>query len=121
MIFSFCLIITLFVVTGFSIRFFHSANKWKSKYEFSQKGKHPVQRLHKEKDGAIRFVKNDIVEFLLDNGGYDMNKLAMLAFDESDRQQFAQLIGYSLHGFSELSYVDDEVYERSSVQLEEIG
>lgn len=39
-----------------------------------------------------------------------MNKLAMLDFSKEDRQQFAQLIGYSLDGYGELSYVDDDAY-----------
>lgn len=60
------------------------------------------------KDG--RFERNEIVRYLLDNGGIDMNKLACLEFSVEDREQFAQLIGYSLDGFSTLSYVRDETY-----------
>jgi len=58
-----------------------------------------------------RFVGNEIVRYLLDNGGIDLNKLAVLDFSQEDREQFAQLIGYSLSGYSELSYVSDETYE----------
>jgi len=32
-------------------------------------------------------------------------------FSQEDREQFAQLIGYSLSGFGELSYVSDETCE----------
>jgi hypothetical protein len=40
-----------------------------------------------------------------------MNTLARMDFSDDDRQQFAQLIGYSLSGYGELqSYVDDEAY-----------
>lgn len=39
-----------------------------------------------------------------------MNHLAIRDFCRDDAEQFAQLIGYSLSGFSELSYVSDEVY-----------
>lgn len=48
--------------------------------------------------------------FLLENGSHDMNKIAALPFTQEDREQFAQLIGYSLSGFSELFYVSDDTY-----------
>ncbi len=58
-----------------------------------------------------RFVANNIVKMLLDtHPTMDMNTIAMLSFTEQEQMQFAQLIGYSLNGFSELSYVDDETY-----------
>jgi len=58
-----------------------------------------------------RFEENKIVTYLLDNGPFDMNDIASLDFSNEDREQFAQLIGYSLGGFSELGYVSDETYE----------
>lgn len=58
-----------------------------------------------------RFVPNRIVVALLESSTLDMNKLAMMDFTQQERIQFAQLIGYSLNGFAELSYVDDETYE----------
>lgn len=72
--------------------------------------KHPIQPLEKDKSGVLRFKANAIVQHLLDNGGIDMNKIAVLDFTADDRQQFAQLIGYSLSGYSELNYVDDDAY-----------
>lgn len=71
---------------------------------------HPIQPICKDEYDTPRFKKNKIVRFLLDAGPFDMNKLAMMDFSQEDRIQFAQLIGYSLDGFSELSYVNDEVY-----------
>ena len=72
---------------------------------------HPIQPIEDDGKGVLRFKKNKIVDYLLDNGGIDLNKIAMLDFSKEDRQQFAQLIGYSLSGYSELtSYVDDEAY-----------
>lgn len=65
---------------------------------------HPSQPLILE-DGVVRFKRNAIVRFLLDHGGYDMNRLALLHFTDEDRAQFAQLIGYSVCGWGELSYV----------------
>lgn len=70
-----------------------------------------MQTILKTDDGMIRFRQNKIVNFLLDAGPFDMNALAMMEFSAEDRMQFAQLIGYSISGYSELSYVSDESYE----------
>jgi len=79
---------------------------------------HPVQPLIKEANGTVRFKKNAIVRFLLDAVPFDMNQLAIMEFSDEDREQFAQLIGYSLGGFSELSYVSDATYDRAAAQLD---
>lgn len=73
--------------------------------------KHPIQPIALDKHGVARFKENKIVSFLLNNGKHDMNSLACEDFSQEDREQFAQLIGYSLRGFGELSYVSDETYE----------
>jgi hypothetical protein len=73
--------------------------------------KHPIQPLKTDKHSTVRFKENAIVRHLLDNGGIDMNALAVIDFSQEDREQFAQLIGYSLSGFGELSYVSNETYE----------
>ena len=60
-------------------------------------------------DGVVRFQKNAVVRFLLDNGPFDMNFLACQSFSNGDLEQFAQLIGYSVSGYGELPYVRPEV------------
>lgn len=72
---------------------------------------HPSQPLVTDDHGVVRFHANAIVRHLLDHGGIDLNRLALLRFTDADRAQFAQLIGYSLSGFGELDYVTDSVYE----------
>ena len=76
---------------------------------------HPIQQLYKDKHGTIRFRKNAIVRFLLDAGPYDLNDLSIMNFSDNDWEQFAQLIGYSLCGFGELSYVSDAAYDRAEI------
>lgn len=66
---------------------------------------HPTQPLIVDGRGVLRFKRNRIVEVLLASGQLDMNALAAMEFSDEDRVQFAQLIGYSLSGFSELPYV----------------
>ena len=80
-------------------------NTLKSKREDSM-SKHPIQPLEKDDSGVMRFKKNKIVDFLLDGGGFDLNMIATMGFSSEDREQFAQLIGYSLSGFGELGYVN---------------
>ena len=72
--------------------------------------KNSIQPLLKDEHGTERFKENKIVSFLLDNSGFDMNKLATMDFSENDREHFAQLIGYSFDGFGTLPYVSDETY-----------
>jgi len=74
--------------------------------------KNPIQPLGRDAKGVTRFKANKIVQHLLDtHPACDMNKLATMDFTDDDRQQFAQLIGYSLSGYCSLSsYVDDAAY-----------
>lgn len=76
-----------------------------------QKPSHPIQPLVETDSGVLRFKENRIVSYLLDvarQHGVDMNELAVMDFSDEDREQFAQLIGYSASGFCELSYVSVE-------------
>lgn len=74
----------------------------------------PIQPLYKDKHGTIRFQANALVRYILDHGGVTLNDLAMEDFPQEDRIQFAQLIGYSLSGFSELPYVTNDAHAAAS-------
>lgn len=71
----------------------------------SKRKKPPMQPVVFADGGVIRFQRNVLVTHLLDAGGIDMNQLALIPCPRSDREQFAQLIGYSVSGFNGLSYV----------------
>lgn len=73
---------------------------------------HPMQPVVLVGEVA-RFKANPLVQHLLDNGGIDMNDLACLGFSREDQEHFAQLIGYSVSGFSTLSYASDEVCDKA--------
>lgn len=79
----------------------------------------PIQPIGPDENGHVRFHPNAIVRHLLDHGGIDLNQIACMEFCDEDRQQFAQLIGYSLSGYSELSYVSDDAYEAANRMAEE--
>lgn len=75
----------------------------------------PSQPLYTNEHGTRRFKMNAIVRYLLDRGPFDMNHLAVQGFSDEDAAQFAQLIGYSLSGWGDLSYVSDAAYERATL------
>jgi hypothetical protein len=78
---------------------------------------HPTQPVALDADGVLRFKQNTIVRDLLDVAsahGLDLNEIARRQYCDEDRVQLAQLIGYSVSGFGELSYVSDEAYARAT-------
>ena len=61
-----------------------------------------------DKHGAHRFKSNAVVRYLLDNGGIDLNRIAIAyqngdGFPAEDMRQFMQLIGYSVSGWANLT------------------
>ncbi len=72
--------------------------------------KHPMQKLEKDEHGTIRFRRNKIVEHLAVN---ELNELSTMGFPAEDWEQLAQLIGYSVSGFSTLSYASDKVVKKA--------
>lgn len=68
---------------------------------------HPMQPIVIAKDGRIRFKKNQIVDDLYELyrvHKLDLNEMARRNYSQEDRNQFAQLIGYSVGGWGTLSY-----------------
>ncbi|WP_300440415.1 hypothetical protein [uncultured Mameliella sp.] len=80
----------------------------------------PIQPLTEDKHGVLRFQGNAIVTHLLDNGGIDLNQIAVMDFSREDREQFAQLIGYSWSGACDLRYMSDEVLDAAKA-MHELG
>ncbi len=78
-----------------------------------------MQPLVVDEHGVVRFRKNAIIDYMLTAGGrgekFNLNTLAMrFEFSDEDRMQLAQLIGYSVSGYADLSYVSDESYDKAS-------
>ena len=76
-------------------------------------GKHPIQPVETDAHGTLRFKRNAIVGKLLElcsARGFGLNEIAAGRFDQDDRVQFAQLIGYSVSGFGDLGYVDTDTW-----------
>jgi hypothetical protein len=84
--------------------------------------KNPIQPLANDANGTLRFKKNAIVDFLLEwsqKRGMGLNELAAMDFTQDDREQFWQLIGYSLSGYGELSFVSDDTYKAAATLADE--
>lgn len=76
--------------------------------------KNPIQPHVVDAMGVLRFKANAIVRDLLDfatDRGMGMNEIAASGYTNDDRQQFAQLIGYSVSGYSGLSYTDGDAVD----------
>ena len=83
--------------------------------------RHPIQPVEMGKNGVDRFKSNSIVRRLMEHGqktGLSLNELAGERFSNSDWEQFAQLIGYSVPGWGELSYVSDDTYSAVQAMIE---
>lgn len=77
---------------------------------------HPMQPTGEDQRGTIRFKPNKIVNDMLSFAtarGFGLNEIACRDYSVEDREQFAQLIGYSLSGYGELSYVRDDTYMKA--------
>lgn len=79
---------------------------------------HPMQPLVIDDQGVIRFKQNKIVRALLDTGKLNMNDIAVLDFPLEDRIQFVQLIGYSVSGAGDLSYMPEDLIAKADEQAE---
>lgn len=78
------------------------------------KNAHPVQPVEWDGSGVIRFKGNALVKYLLDNGPFDLNDLAVLPdISGADWEQFAQLIEYSVSGFGGLSYASTDTTDKA--------
>lgn len=79
---------------------------------------HPIQPLEIDGQGVVRFKANAIVQWLLDEGPFDLNDIARKGFAREDHEQFAQLIGYSHGGAGDLAYMSDEVLDAAERQFQ---
>lgn len=90
---------------------------------------HPMQPIGWDGHGVIRFKRNAIVDTLLDEcrklGGIDLNDIAEDVqsgkFSVDDQIQLAQLIGYSVSGFGDLSYVPEGIVAQADNEADRVA
>ena len=71
----------------------------------------PTQPIYLDENGTPRFKDNAIVRRLLDEKVISLNQIAEWLGDVSieDAEQFWQLLGYSVSGYGDLSFVRREI------------
>ena len=89
--------------------------------------RHPNQPIVIDPHGVARFMENKLVRMLLDHGtktGMGLNELAVLSSEHgvsrNDWQQLAQLIGYSVNGYGDLSYADGRTVAAADRKVERL-
>lgn len=78
------------------------------------KPKHPMQPLVRDKKGVIRFKANAIIQRLFDTGVIDLNRTSLWNCPIEDHEQLAQLLGYSVSGFGDLSYAQRKTIRKAN-------
>lgn len=82
------------------------------------KARHPVQPAIQDEHGVHRYKPNKIVQYLQEISSLD--ELASMGFPDEDWEQFSQLIGYSVSGLCDLSYVTDRVANKGLRRSEKL-
>lgn len=75
---------------------------------------HPKQPTYLDDHGVFRFRPNKIIDWLFEEGLLDLNRISAMPFPEEDRRQLAQLLGYSVSGYYDLSYAENDPVPESS-------
>lgn len=81
---------------------------------------HPQQEIVIGPMGVIRFRENKIISYLQRSGKLNLNEIARMNFPREDRIQLAQLIGYSVSGFGDLSYVPRKLAGACDAQADKL-
>jgi hypothetical protein len=81
--------------------------------------KHPMQPIVFI-NSVARFQANEIIQWLFNNGKINLNDIALMNFSNEDRMQLDQLLGYSVSGFGDLEYADDEVVRLADAEVERL-
>jgi hypothetical protein len=77
------------------------------------KAGHPMQPVVMDERGTVRFRGNAIVERLFREGIIDLNKISLWDVPVEDAEQFWQLLGYTVSGYGDLSFIRPEVVAKA--------
>jgi len=80
----------------------------------------PMQPIYLDERGTPRFKDNAIVRRLLDEKVISLNDIAMWLDDVpvEDAEQFWQLLGYSISGYGDLSFVRPETIAKADAKAD---
>lgn len=83
----------------------------------------PMQPIELDEHGTVRFKQNRIVRDLLtvaSQHGLSLNDIARGSYTQAEAMQLAQLIGYSVGGYGDLSYASSESVRRADKKAAEL-
>ena len=83
--------------------------------------KFPMQPIQLDTHGTARFAKNRIVDDLLEFAtarGFGLNQIAIGDYSDEEHMQLAQLIGYSVSGYGDLSYSSEQSIQEADAIVE---
>ncbi|BAO89009.1 hypothetical protein [Caballeronia cordobensis] len=72
---------------------------------------HPLQQVYVDDTGEPRFRANAIVQHLLTHGSIRWDQILRMDFSLADREQIAQMLGYSIERYNELHWISQESFE----------
>ena len=59
-------------------------------------------------NGVIRFKRNAVVRWLFEQGHFNLNRIPVDELPLEDVEEFWQMLGYSVSGYGELSFIRPE-------------
>lgn len=69
-------------------------------------------------DGVARFKANGVVKKLLEEGSLDLNRIGLWKdVSIEDKEQFWQMLGYSVDGFADLSWPRQETKDAADAEV----
>jgi len=76
--------------------------------------KHPMQPIGLDDGDVPRFKANAIVKWLFDTDKINLNEIVYKeGFSPEDLAQFWQLLGYSVSGYGDLSFIPQEITDEA--------
>lgn len=85
----------------------------KVRHDFMSQIPHPMQPIGLDDEGRPRFKANAVVRWLVDSGRLSLNDVPDSLFSRDDLAQFWQLLGYSVSGYGELSFIPDDIKDKA--------
>lgn len=81
-----------------------------------------MRELVKDKNGVVRFKQNVIIDWLQETKRIDLNDIArhIGLFPIEDVEEFWQMLGYSVGGYGDLSFVREETIQEADEAMDRL-
>ena len=79
-----------------------------------------MQPIYLDEHGVVRFKCNEIIKKLVRDKTIDLSEIDFAAFPTPDVEQFFQLLGYSVSGYGDISFVRPETIAAADAKADEL-